>query len=528
MSAIAQRIAALPPSRRALLELLLIEESAGSGDGPAVAGPWTETRTAPLSFGQQRLWLQDRLAPGSAAYNTATALRLQGPLDPPLLRRCFAEIARRHEILRTTFAESDGVPLQVVGPPAPVELPVVDLSGLPETARGGELQRLANTELLRPFDLVRGPLSRVLLARLAAAEHALLITMHHIISDAWSMGVLTRELAAIHGAFRVGRPSPLPELLLQYADFARWQQRWLAGPALAEQIAYWRRRLDGAPEVLEVPTDRPRPAVRRFRGGMRTARLSAELAAALRALCRERGATLFMALLAVFEALLQERTGKTDLVVGADVAARTLPEAEALIGFFVNQLVLRVDAGGDPTFAELLERVREAALGAFAHQDVPFGRLVEELAPRRTLSRNPLFQIMFGLYNVPEADLDLGGVAVSPLEIEGGAAVFDLSLYAAESGEELLLMLRYDADLYEAATADRLLADFEILARRAVAAPAERLSDLARHLAAERLRRREAGREGLERARLKTLKTVRRRAMDAGALPDDPQENGAS
>jgi hypothetical protein len=519
VSVLAQRLAALPPARRALLELLLIEETAAT---PRSAEPRTaQPRTAPLSFGQQRLWLQDRLDPGSAAYNTGNALRLRGPIDPLLLRRCFAEIARRHEVLRTTFAESGGVPVQVVGAPGPVELPVVDLSALPAATRGGELRRLIDEELSRPFDLSHGPLSRVRLARLAAEEHALLITMHHIVSDAWSMGVLTRELAAIHAAFRAGRPSPLPELPLQYADFARWQQRWLAGPELAEQISYWRHCLDGAPEILEVPTDRPRPAARRFRGGMRTARLSPDLAAAVRELCRRRGTTLFMALLAVFEALLQARTGGTDLVVGVDVAARTLPESEALIGFFVNQLVLRLDAGGDPTFDGLLERVREAALGAFAHQDVPFGRLVEELAPRRTLSRNPLFQVMFGLYNVPEADLDLGGVTVSPIEIEGGAAVFDLSLYVAEAGEELLLMLRYDADLYESATADRLLEDFEILARRTVAAPAERLSDLAGHLAAERRRRREAGREGLERARLKTLKTVRRRVVEA---PDDPTE----
>ncbi|MFL6194097.1 MAG: condensation domain-containing protein [Thermoanaerobaculia bacterium] len=517
-----ERIAALSPSRRALLELLLIEEvAAGSRTAAVPVSSRERERTAPLAFGQQRLWLQERLEPGSAAYNTASALRLRGAVDPALLRRCFAEISRRHESLRTTFSESGGVPVQTVGPPAPVELPVVDLAGLPVERRDAELRRVAEGEFLRPFDLARGPLHRARLVRLELDEYALLIAMHHIVSDAWSMGVLTRELAAIHAAFAAGRPSPLPELPLQYADFARWQQEWMAGPALEEQLAYWRGRLAGAPEVLEVPPDRPRPAARRFRGGLLTARLPREVADPFRELCSQRGVTLFMALLAIFEVLLHARTGESDLVVGVDVAARNPPETEALIGFFVNQLVLRVDAGGDPSFAELLERVREASLGAFAHQDLPFGRLVEELAPRRTLARNPLFQVMFGLYNVPQGELDLGGVAVIPLEIEGGASVFDLSLYAAESGEELLLMLRHDADLYEPATAGRLLEDFEILARRAVAAPDERLSALVEHLAAERRRRREAGREGLEKARLKTLKTVRRRAV---AAPDEPDE----
>jgi hypothetical protein len=512
-----ERIAALPPSRRGLLELLLVEEAASR---PAAMIPRPSAgRTAPLSFGQQRLWLQDRMEPGSSAYNTANALLLRGPVDPALLRRCFAEIAARHEVLRTTFAASGGVPVQVIGPPGPVGLPVIDLSGIEETARSAGLRRILDEEVRRPFDLGLGPLHRLRLIRLAPAEHALLIVLHHIVSDAWSMGVLTRELAAIHSAFAAGRPSPLPPLPLQYADFAVWQQRFLAGPELTGQLQWWRERLAGAPELLEVPTDRPRPAVRRFRGGMRTARLDRDLAGAVRELCRACGVTLFMALLAVFEVLLQARTGETDLVVGVDVAARNPPETEDLIGFFVNQLVLRVDAGGDPGFGELLERVRDVAAGAFARQDVPFSRLVEELAPKRTLARNPLFQVMFGLYNIPETELDAGlfggGVAVAPLDIEGGAAVFDLSLYVAETGEELLLMLRYDADLYEAGTADRLLADFAFLTRRAAADPDERLSALTARLAAERGRRREEGRGDLEKARLKTLKTVRRRAVDA-------------
>jgi amino acid adenylation domain-containing protein len=470
-----------------------------------------------VSFGQERMWLQDRLSPGSAAYNTANALRLSGSLDVPLLARCFAEIARRHEVLRSTFAERGGVPVQVVNPPAPVELPVADLSALPEDARTAELSRLQDEEFLRPFDLARGPLSRVRLVRLAAEEHVLLLTLHHIISDAWSMGVITGELAALHAAFAAGRPSPLPPLPVQYGDYARRQREWMAGPELSEQLAWWREHLAGS-RALEVPTDRPRPAVRRFRGGMHTVRLPVPLAEAVRALCREREVTLFMALLAVFEILLHARTEETDLVVGVDVAGRTLPETEGLVGFFVNQLVLRVDLSGDPSFSEVLDRVRETAVSAFARQELPFGRLVEELAPKRSLSRNPLFQVMFGLYNVPEADLDLGGIAVSPVDVQGGAAVFDLSLYMAEAEDGILAMLRYDADLFEASTVDRLLADYEILLRRAVEAPGERVSALLAHLAAEKRSRIEAGRESLAQTRLKTLKTVRRRTVD------DPKE----
>jgi non-ribosomal peptide synthetase component F len=319
------------------------------------------------------------------------------------------------------------------------------------------------------------------------------------------MGVITHELTALHAA------SPLPPLSIRYADYARRQREWMAGPELPEQLAWWRERLAGAPEALEVPADRPRPAVRRFRGGMRSLRLPADIAQAVRTLCRERQVTLFMALLTVFEILLHARTGEDDLVVGVDVAGRTLPGTEELVGFFINQLVLRVDLAGDPTVSEVLDRVRETALEAFARQDLPFGRLVEELAPKRSLSRNPLFQVMFGLYNVPGEDLDLGGIAVSPVDIEGGAAVFDLSLYMAEVEDGLLGTLRYDADLFEAATIDRLLEDYETLLRRAVTSPEERVSTLLAHLAAERRRRIEAERESLSKARLKTLKTVRRR-----------------
>lgn len=509
------RLEALSPERRRLLELLVLEEVLASRVGVKAAAPPPPPETAPLSFGQERLWLLDRLDPGSAAYNVVAALRLTGPLDLPVFARTFSEIERRHAVLRTTFREGEGGrPEQVIGPPRAAELPLVDLSGL--ASRDAPLRQAVADEVGRPFHLARGPLHRLRLFRLGEREHVLVATLHHIVSDAWSMAVLGRELTAIHAAFADGRPSPLPELPLQYADYARDLRERLDGAALAEQLAWWRERLAGAPEVVEIPPDRPRPEVRRFRGGLATRRLPRELAERVTALCRERSVTPFMALLAAFEVLLHARTGEADLVVGVDIANRNPPETEALLGFFVNQLVFRVDAAGDPSWGELLERVRETAAGAFAHQDVPFERLVEELRPQRSLARNPLFQVMFGLYNVPEAAADLGGLEVAPFEIEGGGAVFDLSLYLAETADGLSAQLRYDADLYEPASAERLLDDFEAVVRRVVEAPEERLSALVEHLTAERRRRLEAGREDLEKARRKTLKTVRRRAVDQG------------
>jgi Condensation domain len=528
---LATRLAGLSPERRTLFELLVLEEVLQPREQPAAASS-SIPETAPLSFGQERLWLLDRLDPGNPVYHMATALTLTGPLDLPVLARSFAEIVRRHAVLRTTFREEDGRPVQVPGPAPAAELPLVDLSGLGPSppgplshppshppGRGGTsaqdktLREAVQAELTVPFDLAHGPLYRLRLFRLGAREHVLVATLHHIVSDAWSMAVLGRELTAVHAAFAAGLPSPLPELPLQYADYAREQRARLQGPVLEEQVDWWRERLAGAPEVVEIPPDRPRPAARRFRGGLCRRLLPLELSEEVARFCRERSVTPFMALLAAFEVVLHTRSGQTDLVVGVDIANRT-PETEALLGFFINQLVFRVDASGDPAWSALLERVRETAAGAFAHQDVPFERLVEELRPQRSLARNPLFQVMFGLYNVPEARAELGGLEIRPFEIEERAAVFDLSLYLAETAEGLSAMLRYDADLYEAATAERVLDDFEAVLRRVLETPDERLSALAEHLAAARRRRLEAGREDLQKARLRTLGAARRRTVD--------------
>ncbi|HEX8161810.1 MAG TPA: amino acid adenylation domain-containing protein [Pyrinomonadaceae bacterium] len=432
----------------------------------------------PLSFAQQRLWFIDQLEPGGPLYNMPAALRLAGRLDADALERALSEIVRRHEVLRTTFEVVGGEPAQIVHPARPHALPVVDLRDQPRADAEAELRRLAREEGRRPFDLRRGPLLRTALVRLGEDDHALLVTMHHIVSDGWSLGVMVEELKALYEAFVEGRPSPLPELEIQYADFAAWQRDRLAGAALEEQLAYWRRQLEGAPTVLKLPTDRPRPALQRHRGGRVAVALPGELAEALRALSRERGATLFMTLLAAWKALLSRHSGQDDLLVGTPIAGRNHAQTEPLVGFFVNTLVMRGDLSGDPTFAGLLARVREAALAAYAHQEVPFEKLVEELQPERDMSRAPLFQVMFVMQNAPARALELPGLKLSRLEDAGEAAKFDLMLELEESGAGVTGFLGYDADLFDARTVGRMATRFRVLLEGVAANPERRLSAL--------------------------------------------------
>lgn len=508
MSAILDRLAGLSPERRELFELLLLREVLADGAGAPKEEVVGRPRTEPVSSGQRRLWLQSRFDLGGAALNTASTMRLSGPLEPGPLRHALDEVVRRHEALRTTFAERDGEPVQVIGGPTPAALPVVDLAGLPSETREMELRSVAGGEAGRPLDLARGPLFRLCLLRLGERDHALVVVMHHIISDAWSLGVFTRELAALYAAFAAGRPSPLPELPVQYAGFARWQRAWEESEEAGRQLAWWRQRLAGAPDVLEIPTDRPRSAARRLRSGTMVRQIPPEPSRAMAELCRRRGATLFMGLLAVFELLLHARTGQADFLVGVDIANRDRLDTEALIGFFVNQLALRADLSGDPSFGELLERAREAALGAYAHQDLPFDRVVEALRPRRSPGRNPLIQVMFSQYNVPDILPSLEGLELHPLDLGGGAAIYDLNLYFLDTPDGLQGVLRYDADLFEPATAARWLEEYEALLGWALASPGARASELEERLAAER-RRTEAA--GLGQARRKVLQAARRR-----------------
>jgi hypothetical protein len=373
----------------------------------------------PVSFAQQRLWFLDQLEPDSALYNVPAAVRLSGALAVGALERSLSELVRRHEALRTRFVARDGEPLQVVGEAEGVELPVTDLSGIAdEQEREAEAARRCTEEARRPFDLARGPLLRASLLRLAAAEHILLLTTHHIVSDGWSAGVMVGEVGRLYEAFSEGRESPLAELKVQYTDYAVWQREWLSGEFLEGQLEYWRQELAGLAPVLELPMDRPRPAVQSYAGASASYELGEELSGRLRELARAEGVTLFMLLLAGFEALLWRYTGQERFAVGTPVANRTRAELEGLIGFFVNTLALRADLSGDPTFGELLGRVREVCLSAYEHQEVPFERVVEELQPARSLSTTPLFQVMFAVQEWPVRAAQIKGLRVEAVESE--------------------------------------------------------------------------------------------------------------
>ncbi|HVS00394.1 MAG TPA: amino acid adenylation domain-containing protein [Thermoanaerobaculia bacterium] len=452
---------------------------------PLVPAPPAPFR--PLSSAQRRLWFLHRFQGGSGVYNMPTLLRVRGPLCRPALAAALAEVTRRHEALRTVFTSVDGEPVQVVLPFTPPALPVIDLSVLPETERRAEADRLAAAEVQTPFELEEGPLSRTVLFALGTEEHALLVNAHHIVTDGWSVGVLVREVAALYEASAAGRPSPLPELPVQYGDFAVWQRTWLNGAVLEAQLDHWRQRLAGAPVVLDLPTDRPRPPVQTFRGAVEPLLLSRELARGLEQAGRAQGATLFMTLLAGFQTLLGRVSGQDDLLVGSPVANRNRAETEDLIGFFVNTLVLRTGLAGDPTFAELLGRVRAVSLAAYAHQDVPFERLVEALAPERDLSRTPLFQVVFGLHNAPMPQMELApGLELTLEEPHTGTSKFDLSLMLEESRDGLAGTIEYSTDLFDAATVRRLARSFQVLLEAAAADPATRLSDLPLLTAEER------------------------------------------
>ena len=472
-----EQLANLSPARRALLERRLKGKELKSLVNRTI--PRRATRdTAPLSFAQQRLWFLDQLEPGSAVYNVPGALRLRGSLDVGTLGQSLHEIMRRHESLRTTFSMVEGEPVQVISPSVSVPFHVMDLTECPESEREGEARRLASEEARRPFDLTQGPLLRTTLIRLGKEDHVLLLTMHHIVSDGWSMGVLYRELSVLYEAFSKGQPSPLSSLPIQYADFAVWQRKWLRGEVLESQLSYWKKQLEGVPAVLSLPTDRPRPAVQSFRGQRQSIELSKELTQGLKALSRKEGVTLFMTLLAAFQTLLYRYTGQEDIVVGSPIANRNRTEIEGLIGFFVNTLVLRCNFSGNPTFKELLATVREVALGAYAHQDLPFENLVEELQPERSLSHSPLFQVMFVLQNAPNTALKFEGLSVSPVRVGANTAKFDLTLSMHEAVEGLRGSLEYNTDLFDDATMTRMLDHFEVLLQGIVANPAQRLSNL--------------------------------------------------
>ena len=475
MAEFVDRAANLSEKKRALLELRLQRASTRAhavGRRERDAGP------VPPSFAQQRLWFLDQFAPGNAVYNVPWVMRLAGPLNAAAFERAFNEVVCRHEVLRTTFATANDDPVQVIAPALRVPLALTDLTGLPPAERESTAHRLATEEARRPFNLAWGPLLRCGLLRLGDADHMLLLTLHHIVADGWSMGILMRELGVLYAASINGRRPELPAIPIQYADFAAWQRRWLVGEVLEEQLAYWRDRLGRNLPVLDLPSDRPRPAALSFRGTGRMRALPAGLFGALDALSRQEGVTPFMTALAAFLALLHRYTGQDDVVIGSAIAGRNRAEIEPLIGFFVNMLVLRTDLSGDPTFRELLQRVREVALGAYAHQDLPFEKIVDALKPERDPSRTPLFQVSFTLQDAPPRAIEFSGLRASFPDIDAGTSRFDLSVNVARTAEGFIAAAEYSTDLFDQETIDRLLRHFQTVLEGAVADPDRRLSRL--------------------------------------------------
>jgi amino acid adenylation domain-containing protein len=438
----------------------------GPAAPPLVAG--VRPTPVPLSFAQQRLWFLDQWEPGTSAYNVPLAVRLTGPVSVPAVAASLELIAQRHEVLRTTFPVVDGAPVQAIAAQAAVPVSVVDLTGV--GAGPALAQRWARREARRPFTLARGPLLRAVLLRLGPEEHVLVVTLHHIVSDGWSLGVLVREFNAAYTAWQEGRPAALPPLPVHYADYAVWQRQWLQGTVLEAQLQYWARQLADLP-VLDLPTDRPRPAVATQRGATVTFPLPAELTARLRAFSQAHGATLFMTLLTGLKFVLAHHSGEYDIAVGTSIAGRTRQEVEPLIGFFVNELVLRTDISGPLSFSQAVARVRQTVLDAYAHQEVPFELVVERLAPERDPGRSPLFQVLFVMQNVPSETLAIPGLTLQPASLDAIASKFDLTFNVRHEGEALTGTLVYDSDLFDADTIRRLADHLTLLLESACASP---------------------------------------------------------
>ncbi|MEW6305684.1 MAG: amino acid adenylation domain-containing protein [Verrucomicrobiota bacterium] len=476
----ATRQAELSPAKRALLEKRLRGELKPKPKALAIPRR-APSELPPLSFAQQRLWFFHQLAPDSPLYNISLALRLQGRLDQRALEQSLSAIVARHESLRTRFVRVDDEPVQFIDEAASVPVRAVELNSTSESQCHDAIQQLFQEEAVRPFNLATDLMLRAVLARLGPDDHVLLLTLHHIASDGWSLGLLVRELAAIYGGIVAGRAAMLPGLPIQYADFAVWQRQWMQGEVLEKNLAWWKQQLAGAPTLLDLPADRPRPAVQTFRGRWHWKVFPKPLLAALNALSQKEGVTLFMTLTAAFHALLHRYTGQEDILIGSPIAGRNQIETENLIGFFINTLVLRGNLSGNPTFRELLQRTRETTLGAFAYQELPFEKLVEELHPDRTPSHSPLVQVMFVLQNVPSQSLKLPGLTVTPIpvdKVDTGTAKFDLTLQVDEDAQGMRVAAEYSTDLFDESTIERMLGHFQSLLESIVANPNQRLSDL--------------------------------------------------
>jgi hypothetical protein len=478
MNGRSKRIAALSPDKLAILALRLSGKAA-ENTKPRVIARRKQPNYCSLSFAQQRLWVFDQLAPGNAAYNLPRAVRINGLLGVAALEHVLNEIVRRHEILRTSFVAIEGRPVQVIASPCYCTVSVLELGDLPDIEREAVVQELAVEEAGRPFNLAQGPLLRINLLRLGGHLHVLLFTMHHIISDGGSADVLVYEVAESYQAIAKGQPSPLSELPIQYADYAAWQREWLQGDVLESQLVYWRQHLGSKLQDLRLPVDRPRSSTQNFIGSRQSLTLSNRLSDALRDVSRGEGVTLFMTLLAAFQALLHRLTGQDFISVGSPISGRQFTETDALIGFFVNTLVLSTDFSGDPTFRELLGRVREVVLQAHAHQDVPFEKLIEALRPQRDMNRIPLVRASFAFANAPAEELKIPGLTLCSMDVHSGAIRLDLALSMMEGPRSLITYLYYDTDLFDASTITRMLNYFEVLLEQVTLSPDCKLLDIA-------------------------------------------------
>lgn len=505
---IAARIAKLSAEKLNLLAQRLAEKG---GRGGAIPRRDESDPFIPLSFDQQRLWFINQLDPDSPAYNIPAMIRLSGALNVGALESSLNEVVKRHGALRTTFAVQDDQPVQVVAPALEIRLPVIDLRHLPESDRADEARRLAYAEARRPFDLAKGPLLRAALIRLDEQEHMALYVMHHIISDGASCQILIGEMAALYQAFCQGNPSTLPELPIQYADFAAWQRKTLTPETLEAQVSYWKKQLAGELPVLSLPTDRPRSAVEGASGGSHSFTICEELYDGLKGLARQQGVTLFIVLLAGFEALLHYYSGQDDLVIGTDASKRDRIETEGLIGFFINQLVIRADLSGDPGFQELLMRTKAVALGAYANQDLPFDRLVEAIRPERKLNTSPLFQVKIVLQQTQSSGAALSGLKLMPLEISNGAAQLDLILNLVGTERDLAGVLEYNTGILLPSTIADMTENFALLLNQVVAAPDIKLNALKELLAESDRQRRRLKEEQLKNARLHKFKTMKQK-----------------
>jgi len=464
MSSLENKTDRLPAEKRTLLAALLRKKA-------AVA------RQVPASFAQQRLWFLDQLDPGTPLYNISRAVQVKGRLNLQALTEALNFIVARHESLRTNFASIDDEAVQIIAPAREIQIELVDLGGLPQGDKKSEARRLVSQAARRPFNLSQDLLLRATLYRFDDQDQVLLLVLHHIVSDGWSMGILFRELETLYEAFSHSHPSPLPELSIQYGDFARFQRERLQGQVLEEQVNFWKQQLAGAPAVLELSTDRPRPVIQSFNGAHHISWVGKELTDSLNELSRREGVTLFMTLLAAFQAMLYRYTNQREIVVGTPIANRTRTEVEDLIGLFVNTLVVRTDFSGNPGFRKLLGRVREVALDGFAHQDVPFEKLVEELQPERSLGHMPLFQTLFALQNVPKSAWKLDRLDLTEFPFTKTTSKLDLSVYVGERPEGLILTFEYSTDLFDAVTIERMAANFQTLLEGIVLNPEQRISE---------------------------------------------------